>query len=76
MEGKELKGLLLMSRRLSKWYMHLGKISDYHLLSMPHGSMNGADTPLYPVLNMTLALDKSRNEGSPDPTHCIVFVLD
>lgn len=76
MGGKELKGLLLMSKRLSKWYMRLGKISDYHLLSMPHDSMNGADTPLYPVLNMTSELGKSHNEGSPDPTHCIVFVLD
>lgn len=65
-----MTGLLLMRRTLSKWYMHLGKILDYHLLSMPHGSMNDADMPVYPVLNMTLALDKSRNEESSGPTHC------
>lgn len=65
-----MTGLLLMSRRLSKWYMHLGKISDYHLLSMLHGSTNDADMPVYPVLNMTLVLGKCRNEESSGPTHC------
>ena len=69
-EGKEVTGQLLMCRRLSKWYMHLRKISDYHLLSMLHGSMNDVDTPVYPVLNMTLAMGISRNEESSVPTHC------
>ena len=65
-----MTGQLLMSRRLSKWCTHLRKISDYHLSSMLHGSVNGADTPVYPVLNMTLTMGISHNEEHSAPTHC------